>query len=125
MHRGDQTQYNIQHDDIIGIDFSHNMGPADAKPVAAQTRNYSAVTAAVGGVYHVTEPFAFVVNVGQGFRNPVPFELFAYGKHEGTGTFEIGDPNLQPETSLNSEISLRWVSKRLKGEVGVFRQRHS
>ncbi len=118
--RGDQAQYNIQHDGMIGIDFSNGMGAGDAHPVAAQTRDYSAVVGAVGGVYHVSDPFAFVVNVGQGFRNPVPFELFAYGKHEGTGTFEIGDPNLQPETSLNSEVSLRWASKRIKGEVGVF-----
>ncbi|MGA2090658.1 MAG: TonB-dependent receptor [Endomicrobiales bacterium] len=118
--RGDQSQYNIAHDGIIGIDFSNGMGPADAKPVAAQTRDYSALTGALGGVYHVSDPFAVVVNVGQGFRNPVPFELFAYGKHEGTGTFEIGDPNLVPETSINSEISLRWVSRRIKGEVGVF-----
>ncbi len=119
--RGDQTVYNIERDDIIGIDFSNGMtSPSDARPVAAQTRNYSALVGAVGGVYHVSDPFAVAVNVGQGYRNPVPFELFAFGKHEGTGTFEIGNPNLQPETSLNSEVSLRVASNRVKGEVGVF-----
>jgi len=117
--RGDQSAYNIQANDKIGIDFSHSMN--DPHPVAAQTLNYSAVSGAAGGVYHITEPLAFAVNLGRGYRNPVPFELFAFGKHEGTGEFSIGNPNLQPETSFDTEASLRWASARVKAEVGVFR----
>jgi len=120
--RGDQSQYNIQANNDIGLDFSNGMvSPSDRRPVAAQMLNYSAVTGAAGGVYHITEPLAFAVNLGRGYRNPVPFELFAFGKHEGTGEFSIGNPNLQPETSLDTEASLRWASSRVKAEVGVFR----
>jgi len=61
------------------------------------------------------------VNVGRGFRNPIPFELFGDGVHEGAGVFQVGDPNLKPEDSLNTDASLRWASARLKGEVGVYR----
>ena len=52
------------------------------------------MSGAAGGVYHITEPLAFAVNLGRGYRNPVPFELFAFGKHEGTGEFAIGNPDL-------------------------------
>jgi len=117
--RGDQTEYHIQANNKIGIDFSHTMN--DPQPVARQTLHYGALTGAVGGVYHITDPFAFAVNVGRGYRNPVPFELFAFGKHEGTGEFSIGNRNLQPETSFDTEASLRWASPRVKAEVGVFR----
>ena len=117
--RGDEDQYNIGADDKIGIDPDNSLD--NPHPVAAQTLNYSAVTAAAGGVYHVTDPFAIAVNVGRGYRNPVPFELFAYGVHEGGGVFQIGNPNLTPETSLDTEASLRWSSPGLKAEVGVFK----
>ena len=122
--RGDETQYNIQQDNTIGLDFSNGLtSPMDQRPVAAQTLHYSALTGAFGAVYHVTKPFAIAANVGRGYRNPVPFELFAFGKHEGTGTFEIGNPNLKAETSLNTEASVRWESTGLKGEVGVFQNK--
>jgi iron complex outermembrane receptor protein len=114
--RGDQDHYSIDADPLVGA------GQAEpAAPVAGQTLNYSAVTGAVGGVYHITDPLAFAVNIGRGYRNPVPFELFADGVHEGAGVFQIGNPSLTPEESLNTNAELRWQSDRLKGSVGVFR----
>jgi len=117
--RADQSHYQVAQDDMIGIDPDINLN--DPHPVAAQTLNYSAVSGALGGVYHVSEPFAVAVNIGRGFRNPTPFELFAYGEHEGTHQFLIGNPGLSPETSLNTDLSLRWSSDKVKGEGGVFR----
>jgi len=117
--RGDQDQYNIQANNDIGIDPDYMLN--SPHPVAAQTLNYSAVSASAGGVYHITDPLAVAVNVGRGYRNPDPFELFGYGVHEGSGFFEVGDSNLTPETSFDTDISLRWSSARLKAEVGAFR----
>src|SRR5258708_4129542 len=117
--RGDQNEYHINGDNLIGIDPGRSLN--NPHPVAAQTLKYSAVTGAVGGVYHITEPLAFAVNVGRGYRNPVPFELFGFGVHEGGGEFLIGNPNLSPETSFNTDASIRWASPRIKAEVGVFR----
>ena len=112
--RADQIHYNIGQDDQIGADTTPT-------PVAKQSLNYNAFSGALGGVYHITEPLAFAVNAGRGYRNPVVFELFAFGEHEGEHVFSIGNPNLQPETSLNTDASLRWASQRVKAEVGVFR----
>ncbi len=117
--RGDHNQYNISGDPLVGggiLDVNGN-----THPVVAQTLNYSAISGAVGGVYHLTDPLAFAVNVGRGYRNPIPFELFAFGEHEGSNQFQIGNPNLTPETSINTDASIRWSSPRLKAEFGVFR----
>jgi iron complex outermembrane receptor protein len=112
--RADQDHYNIQRDADVGADTIPT-------PVRKQSLNYTAITGALGGVYHVTEPLAVAVNVGRAYRNPVPFELFAFGEHEGEHVFSIGNPNLQPETALDTDASLRWSSPRLKAEVGAFR----
>ncbi len=119
--RGDQSSYGIGADAKIGIDPDHTLN--SPHPVAKQQLNYSAVSGAVGGVYHIDDSLSAAVNVSRGYRNPVPFELFAYGVHEGAGVFQIGNPNLKPETSFNTDAALRWASPRLKAELGVFRNR--
>jgi len=119
--RGDQDHYAIGSDNQIGIDPDNNLN--NPHPVNAQTLNYSAWSGAIGGVYHITEPLAFAVNVGRGYRNPIPFELFGFGVHEGGGEFLIGDPGLTPETSFNTDASLRWASPRFKAEVGAFQNK--
>ena len=113
--RADQTHYSIGGDSLIGADIGV------ATPVMKQSLNYTALSGAFGAVYHVAGPLAFAVNVGRGYRNPVPFELFAFGEHEGEHVFTIGNPGLKPETSWNTDASVRWASDRLKAEFGVFR----
>ncbi|MFI5348621.1 MAG: TonB-dependent receptor [Elusimicrobiota bacterium] len=109
--RADQTTFNIQQTatDILGTNV-----------VPKQTLNYSAVTGALGGIWHITEPLSFAVNVGRGYRNPIPFELFAYGVHEGTGRFEVGNPGLKAETSINTDASIRYASSRAHGELMAY-----
>ncbi len=121
--RSDQTNYHIGADNLVGTGLV-GAGPVPNPPangVSQSALKYTAYSGALGGVYHVTEPLAFAVNVGRGYRNPIPFELFAYGVHEGSGQFLIGNPNLKPEIAFNTDASIRWASPRLKAEVGVFR----
>jgi iron complex outermembrane receptor protein len=109
--RADQTTFNIQQmsTDLLGTNV-----------VPKQSLNYGAVTGAVGGIWHIAEPVSLAVNAGRGYRNPIPFELFAYGVHEGTGRFEVGNPNLKAETSLNTDAALRYVSDRGHAELMVY-----
>ena len=46
------------------------------------------------------------LNLGSGYRAPNLIELFAEGIHHGTFRYERGNPNLEAETSFQSEISL-------------------
>jgi iron complex outermembrane receptor protein len=119
--RGDENQLNA--DSYQSANMTSNAALAAANglsSIQAQTRNYEALTGALGGVWHIIKPLAFAVNVGRGYRNPDEFELFAFGEHEGTGQFAVGDPNLQPETSMDSDASLRWVSSHFRSNVDYF-----
>jgi iron complex outermembrane receptor protein len=117
--RGDENQLNAspyQSSNMIAYGSQYGI-----TSIQQQTRDYSAITGAVGGVWHIAKPLAFAVNVGRGYRNPDEFELFAFGAHEGTGQFAVGNPNLQAETSLDSDASLRWVSSKFRSNIDVFR----
>jgi iron complex outermembrane receptor protein len=101
----------------IDVKASQDLG------VAAQTRDYRAVSGTTGVTWRIAEPFSIAANVGRGWRAPTAFELFVDGVHEGTVRFEVGDATLKPESSLNVESSLRYASARVQGEATVFRNR--
>lgn len=88
--------------------------------VAADTRTYHSVTGSLGALWHAADAVALVANVGRGFRAPSSFELFAHGVHEGTLAFERGNPNLDTEKSLNTDLAIRVQSSSVSAEIGGF-----
>jgi Outer membrane receptor proteins, mostly Fe transport len=82
---------------------------------ASQTRNGSALTGNFGAVYRLTSELSLAGNVGRAFRFPTLFEMFTNGPHLGEDRFEVGLPGAHPETSINSDVSVRWQTSRLKG----------
>lgn len=89
--------------------------------VEEQTRNFSALTGNAGILYRPVEVIGLAANVARGWRAPNFFELFANGEHKGTARFEIGNPSIGPETSLNVDLALRWNHPVVRGEISVFR----
>lgn len=109
--RGDRQQLDIKENSVLSV--------------AAQEKNYSQITGALGAAWRVSEPLAFVVNVGRGYRTPTAFELFSNGEHEGTGRFEVGNAELKPERSLNTDVGVRYTANQIRGEIAVFRNKVS
>ena len=62
----------------------------------------------------------FKFNVGRGFRAPNISELSANGLHEGTFRYEIGNPALDPETSLQIDGEIAWEHKILNMSFNGF-----
>jgi iron complex outermembrane receptor protein len=54
-------------------------------------------------------------------RSPALEELFYYGAHPGNFAFEVGNPELDPEHALGFDVSLRWRTSRVTGELTYFR----
>ena len=91
--------------------------------VEAQTRNYNALSGSVGLVYRASEPVAFALNVGRGWRAPSALELFVEGVHEGTVQYLIGDKTLKNEQSLNVDLSVRYATNRVQTELTLFQNK--
>ena len=53
-------------------------------------------------------------------RAPTDVEVFAFGPHAATETFEIGDLDLGVETAWSLEATGRWSGERASGQVSVF-----
>lgn len=63
------------------------------------------------------------IQVSYAQRAPNEGELFAFGPHLATQQFEVGDKNLDRETGINLEGTLRWRADNAKFGVNLFHTR--
>lgn len=91
--------------------------------VGAQRRDYTAWSGDVGVVFRPVAGLALAANLGRAWRAPTLFELFTNGPHPGEARFEIGQADLVPEAGLNGDVSIRWQSDRVRGEIAAFSNR--
>ena len=63
---------------------------------------------------------AFVANVTSSHRAPALEELYNFGPHVGNLAFEIGNPDLEAETTLGLDLSLRHQSERARASMNFY-----
>jgi len=83
-------------------------------------RNFSAFTGSTGMTFRLGKALNFKFNIGRGFRAPNISELSANGLHEGTFRYEIGNPDLNPETSIQIDGEISWDNRYLSMTIDGF-----
>ncbi|HYI09566.1 MAG TPA: TonB-dependent receptor [Thermoanaerobaculia bacterium] len=86
-------------------------------------RNFGGISGSVGAIYRPAPQYAVAVSLARGVRAPTAEELYSNGPHLATSSFEIGDPNLDEETSVGLDVSLRKTEGKFHGEVTFFSNR--
>jgi iron complex outermembrane receptor protein/hemoglobin/transferrin/lactoferrin receptor protein len=84
-------------------------------------RDYSSLVGAIGAAYGLTDNLTLTANIGRGFRTPSFYNLYVYGYHGGVFAFQIGNPELKHETSLDASSAVRFRNQRLEASATVFR----
>ncbi len=84
---------------------------------------FSGLTGSVGATYEFTEQVYVKLNAARGYRAPNIGELGANGLHDGTIRYEIGDPKLKAETSLQFDAALGINTQHLTVELDLFSNR--
>ena len=84
-------------------------------------QSYLEFSGSVGATYQFTEEFAIATNIGRGFRAPSLFNLHVDGVHGGIAAYQVGNPYLDSERSLNTDLSLRWRSENIQAKATVYR----
>lgn len=97
------------------VDGTAGLFPSDFLPVAPgdepfldpRNRRFLPGSASAGFIQQL--PWGIVASLTGQYveRAPAAAELFAKGVHEATGTFEIGNPNLDKEKAMSVEFGLR------------------
>ncbi len=81
---------------------------------------FSGFSASLGATYALPKDFYIKANVARGFRAPSVVECGANGVHDGTVVWELGNPNLKPETSLEGDLSVGMSGKDVGFEIDGF-----
>jgi hemoglobin/transferrin/lactoferrin receptor protein len=85
--------------------------PGLSEPLISETDR--TVVAALNALYSVTRNVTLIGTVGRAFRSPNLVERFFAGATPEGGGFQVRNPNLEPETSLNFDLGLRYQEARL------------
>ena len=86
-------------------------------------RSYSPFSVSAGAIRELGDYGNLSFSLSRAERAPTPPELFAFGPHIASQTFEIGDPSLQVESNLHGEIGYRVESERLSGSLVFYADR--
>lgn len=81
---------------------------------------FSGISGSIGATYQFSESVYAKVNIAKGYRAPNISEVGANGEHEGTGRYEIGNPNLKAESSLQFDLAFGLNSEHITTELDVF-----
>ena len=94
--------------DPVTVEFAGRFEQGSAKaPGVALSRNYDAVSGAVGLWHETPSGLRLGLNGSRTARIPTSEELFADGPHAATQQYEIGDPGLALETAWGGEVYVR------------------
>ena len=98
--------------------------PSGSTPtITLQNRNFNLMSYSAGGLWNFMQGHGAGVAYTVSQRAPSAQELYSYGAHESTATFDIGNPNLNKETSHNLELNIQKTSGLMRAKASVYANR--
>ncbi|MBU3577987.1 TonB-dependent receptor [Polynucleobacter sp. UK-Kesae-W10] len=94
-------------------------------PPAIQNRQFNLMSYSAGGMLDVAKDYGLGLTYTVSQRAPTPQELYSYGPHDSTATFDIGNSNLGTETSQNIELSFQKTLGLVRSKVSLYRNQFS
>ena len=86
-------------------------------------RSFTPFSLSVGLVWDLPQEWSLGASLAGSQKAPNASELYSDGPHAATQTFEIGDPDLDIESSLGLDVSIRRGGGPLHGELTLFLNR--
>lgn len=85
-----------------------------------RARNFPALSSSVAAIYSFDYGISIGATLLHSFRAPSLEELYSEGPHLASYSYEVGNPELNPERGFAKELFVRHQSDRMNSEVSVF-----
>ncbi len=120
---GDEMKFLIGSREISSgdLDVYSEKSPLGAAVLNQENKLYGNTTFSLASSYWLSEQLKLQGGIASAWRPPSINELYSYGLHGGTATFEVGNSNLIPERNFNSEISAIFTNSKFNVELNVYR----
>jgi len=86
-------------------------------------RDFGGLSGSLGLAWNPEGAWGAAASLTRSVKLPAPTELYADGLHPAAGAYEVGNPDLQEETGLGLDLSLRRQQGRVTGELNFFLNR--
>lgn len=94
--------------------------PPIPEPEQELTKNFTPFSFSAGAVYHLTDQFSVKLNVATGYTAPNYAQLTAFGKHEGTYRFEVGNNNLDKEQNTEADLTFLYENENISASLNGY-----
>lgn len=95
-------------------------GIDEVRGVPVRDRTFRNVSGSLAGLYELLDGWLLGASLSRAFRAPSADELFSQGPHLAAYTYEVGNPDLDPETGLGLDVFLRVERTGLSAEAAAF-----
>lgn len=85
-----------------------------------RSRDFTALSGSVAAIYSFQTGISIGATLLHSFRAPSLEELYSEGPHLASYSYEIGNPELDPERGLAKELFVRYQGERVNSEISVF-----
>jgi len=109
--------------DPFEIELGARYDSVDSETATGLSSDHSPVSLSAAGLWRFSESWHASLNLDRAQRAPVAEELYSDGPHEATGSFEIGDPDLDPETANQIELGLHFHQGAIEAKLAVYYNR--
>lgn len=86
----------------------------------AGSYQYSGWSAAMGLTYNFDKNWSAKFNIARGYRAPNISEMTAHGVHPGSGLYQLGNPDLEPEFNWQQDLGITYQSAHVHIKMSVF-----
>lgn len=100
-----------------------SLGNPDVGRFVVGEREFSPASVALGALWNVAPAWQLTANLAHSERAPKDHELFANGPHVATGAYEVGNPALGKERSVNADLGVQWKQGSHVFKVNAFQSR--
>jgi iron complex outermembrane receptor protein len=87
---------------------------------SAFDKTFPGISGSLGATWQISKVVYTKFNISRGYRSPNIAELGSNGEHEGTLRYELGNPDLKAENSLQFDYTLGISSEHVSAELSVF-----
>ena len=104
---------------------SQDFVPTSYGAPTLKSRQFNLMSYSAGGLFEVSKGYGLGLAYTVSQRAPSAQELYSYGPHDSTATFDIGNSNLGIETSHNLELSFQKTLGLVRSKASIYKNQFS
>ncbi|MDR3652130.1 MAG: TonB-dependent receptor [Paludibacter sp.] len=94
--------------------------PAATERFSPFSTNFNGISGSIGASLKLSDNWVTKLNLSHGFRAPNIDELSSNGVHDGTIRYEIGNPKLKSESSLQLDYEIGYNTEHVNAKLNLF-----